>query len=506
MEYIIVQAGGKGSRMGKLTSNKPKALISINGTPLLLHLLRLHEKTKFIVIADYKYEVMESYLNCFAPARTELVKAHGKGTCAGINMAMERIPAATSFSIVWSDLYFESPIELTSVNQHAANWIGLSNTFSCRWQFDDHSLHEAESDRKGVAGVFVFKSKEQLAGLPDEGEFCRFLQKSGVRFKPFYLQDMREIGTLAGYEEFIKFLPRTRPFNEIKYLDSSVEKMPRDKMGAELAVFERNWYRATSSFRWDFVPEVFSFEPVFVMERIDGLPLHETNISLAEKEAVLTLIVSRLKEIHQAFPSFPVQGWKNDYEAILGKSRRRLDSIRSLLPNVEVDYYYINGRKCINFYKHWTILEELACRYYPKNYRFIHGDPTFSNILYDIRKARLCFIDPRGYYGREKLFGDVDYDWAKLYYSISGNYDQFNCGNFDLDMKSGEITLNIRSNGWEDLLSAFFAQVECDRMKIDFLHAIIWLSLTSYTWNDYDAVCAAFFNGIYHMQCLYEKG
>jgi len=367
-------------------------------------------------------------------------------------------------------------------------------------------LLEAKSDRSGIAGVFGFKSKEELAGLPNEGEFCRFLQQSGVKFSPFYLQNTKEIGSQAGYDEFVKFLPRTRPFNEIKYHVSSVEKTPRDKMGAELAVFERNWYKATSSLRWDFVPKVYSYEPKLVMERIDGLSLYETNLSHAEKEAVLTLIVNRVKEIHKAFPSRSVQGWENDYEAILGKTRNRLDSIRSLLPNVEADYYYINTRKCINFYKHWNILKEFAYRHYPDNYRLIHGDPTFSNILYDNRTARPCFIDPRGYYGREILFGDVDYDWAKLYYSIAGNYDQFNCGHFNLDMNSGKITLSIRSNGWEHLISSFFAQAECDRVKIEFLHAIIWLSLTSYVWNDYDAVCAAFFKGIYHMQSIYEKG
>ena len=38
VEYIIVQAGGKGTRMEYLTENKPKALVPIGNRPMLFHL------------------------------------------------------------------------------------------------------------------------------------------------------------------------------------------------------------------------------------------------------------------------------------------------------------------------------------------------------------------------------------------------------------------------------------------------------------------------------------
>ena len=40
MEYIIVQAGGKGTRLGRLTQNKPKALVPVENLPMLFHLFR----------------------------------------------------------------------------------------------------------------------------------------------------------------------------------------------------------------------------------------------------------------------------------------------------------------------------------------------------------------------------------------------------------------------------------------------------------------------------------
>ena len=114
--------------------------------------------------------------------------------------------------------------------------------------------------------------------------------------------------------------------------------------------------------------------------------------------------------------------------------------------------------------------------------------------------VRPILIDPRGYFGKTKFYGDVDYDWAKLYYSLVGNYDQFNRKNFSLDIKEKEVELMIVSNNWQDLAQDFFDMTGADKKKIKLLHAIIWLSLTTYAWEDYDAICGAFYKGLLELQ------
>ena len=37
IKYVIIQAGGKGIRMGRYAENKPKCLVEINSKPLLLY-------------------------------------------------------------------------------------------------------------------------------------------------------------------------------------------------------------------------------------------------------------------------------------------------------------------------------------------------------------------------------------------------------------------------------------------------------------------------------------
>lgn len=61
-----------------------------------------------------------------------------------------------------------------------------------------------------------------------------------------------------------------------------------------------------------------------------------------------------------------------------------------------------------------------------------HGDPCFSNALYNNATRTLKFIDPKGADSEEELWMNPYYDIAKLSHSICGRYDFFNNGLFDI--------------------------------------------------------------------------
>ena len=139
--------------------------------------------------------------------------------------------------------------------------------------------------------------------------------------------------------------------------------------------------------------------------------------------------------------------------------------------------------------------------YFPKKFKLIHGDCTFSNIM--LKEDTIpILIDPRGYFGTTEFYGDVAYDWVKLYYSIVSDYDQFNLKRFDLIINENEVTLKIQTNGWKELECDFFDMLgsEVDKRQMKLLLAITWLSLTTYAWEDYDSICGAFYNGIYYLE------
>ncbi len=87
-----------------------------------------------------------------------------------------------------------------------------------------------------------------------------------------------------------------------------------------------------------------------------------------------------------------------------------------------------------------------------------------------------------------------------MYYSISGNYDQFNNKKFVLDILDDEVELKIESSGYSELTDYYLSLIpNCDKEKIELLHAIIWLSLSTYAWEDYDSICGAFYNGLIYL-------
>ena len=69
-----------------------------------------------------------------------------------------------------------------------------------------------------------------------------------------------------------------------------------------------------------------------------------------------------------------------------------------------------------------------------RKYKYVkvigHGDPCFSNTLYDKSTKLLKFIDPKGALKEDDLWTNPYYDIAKLSHSICGLYDFFNNGNY----------------------------------------------------------------------------
>lgn len=173
-EYIIVQAGGKGTRMEYLTSNKPKALVPIKNLPMIFHLFKKYPDKKFIIIGDYKIDVLKSYLEVFAEVKYLVVDARGKqGTCAGINDALELIPNKEAFMLIWSDLVLSDDFTISITE---SNCIGLSKDFTCRWRYENGEFEEVPSENTGVAGLFIFKEKSIISDVPTSGEFVRWLK------------------------------------------------------------------------------------------------------------------------------------------------------------------------------------------------------------------------------------------------------------------------------------------------------------------------------------------
>lgn len=509
MEYIIIQAGGKGTRLGYLTENKPKALVPVDNLPMLFHLFRKYPNKRFIIIADYKKEVMREYLSAFADVTYQIVDATQTGTCAGVEEALRLLPENQPFMLIWSDLIlsdtFELPEEYQDEKYPQHDYIGLSQTFSCRWKYENEIFKEERSKIYGVAGLFLFTDKQKLQGIPKSGELVRWMQKQQKKYKEIGLAQTREFGVLEEYKKLEQ--AKCRPFNRITVEGDILTKTPIDEQGRKLAIYEHDWYEKAKHLGISILPKIYETSPLR-MEYIKGKNIYDGTYSREEKESILEMLVYALQKLHLA-EQIPTDTFSLK-EAYYSKTMKRLSAIEDLVPFAREKEIVVNGKCCRNIYYHKRELEKrlenLRCR----QFSFIHGDCTFSNLMVRENGAPVL-LDPRGYFGYTRLFGDELYDWAKLYYSIVGNYDPFNLGKFHLEIGGGygaadsklpygEVALQIESNGWEDMEQRFFELTQTDPYEIKLLHAVIWLSLTTYAWQDYDSICGAFYNGLYYLE------
>lgn len=498
VKSIIIQAGGRGSRMEVLTKNKPKALVPVNNLPMIFHLFLKYPDKRFIIIGDYKYDVLERYLKEFADVDYQLVCGTGyEGTCAGISNALSFIDVNERFMLIWCDLVL--PDEYTIPNSEE-NIIGISKDFSCRWKYENGEFAEEKSDHHGVAGLFIFKNKGEISrfgGVPADGEFVRWLRDAGIKFEEQALFKVREYGLYSEWEKLPKM--RCRPFNKIIIDGDKIIKQGIDEQGKKLAEKEVAWYKKLEGKSFKAIPSIYTYQPLS-MELITGKNIYEyTYLSIEQKKYILGRIVDCLKCVHHLeTSSYDEISYRDAY---LDKTYNRLKKVRHLVPFADNPTIKINGRLCRNIFYHKEEVESMIMQYAPKEFVLLHGDCTFSNIMLR-NDMDPVLIDPRGYFGKTEFFGDAAYDWAKLYYSLFSNYDQFNLKRFSLDIKEDEVQLDIVSNNWEDMEEYFYelleGEVTCQQLKI--LLAVIWLSLTTYVWEDYDSICGAFYNGIYYLE------
>lgn len=490
-KYIIIQAGGKGTRLQHLTTNKPKGIVPVNNLPMIFHLFNKYQDKKFIIICDYLHEVLEKYLKVFATVDYQCVIATSKGTCAGIKEAIDLIPNNEPFMISWSDLIFDNQFDENVVNGNA---IGTPIDFECRWSYVNGELKEERSVENGVAGVFFFENKAVIDDVPPEGEFVRYLSTKNINFQDVRLIGVKEVGTLLAYSAEQKDNV-CRPFNKIEIKGNKLYKYAITEQGRKIAVEEINWYKyALNHLDNRYIPKIYSLDPL-CLEYINGKNAFKIALDNKQKENILKNCINGLKYLHQ-IEQVPAHQ-ESIYKCYYQKTWDRLDKVQDLIPFGNNEKMIINERTYINPFFLKDKINTIINNHFmnEKQFYFIHGDPTLSNIIVK-PDLSIVFIDPRGYFGETKLYGDRYYDYAKLYYSFIGNYDQFNNKNFLLDIYKDKVELSIKSSGYEFLEDKFFKEIpEIEPRKIKFLHALIYLSLTTYAWEDYDSICGAFYNG-----------
>jgi len=501
--YVIVQAGGRGTRLRHHTWNKPKCLVSVRGKPLLYHMFDVFPGSKFLIIGDYAYEQLEGYLKANDPGvEFELIRASEKGTASGIARALEEIPSSASVVLTWSDLIIKKLPVFPDTDRPV---VCTTSAFTCRWSVREASeegggLREITASSRGVAGIFFFQRASKFRAPPSSGEFVKWFAKEFSEYEILDCPELEELGDFSAIEKANETSGFCRFFNRVEISETHVKKTVIDPDYNSLHQHEVAWYKHAADLGFRRTPKIISNEPL-IMERLKGRHAYEmTELTEREKRAVLCDYLDSLTQLHdKSSIQAPPQGIRQVY---LEKTLSRVDGIKLLVPGSQRESLTINGKKCRNLFhqRHAHVLqdvvEELAVKYFVP----IHGDATFSNTLVD-DNLRVWFFDPRGYFAEPGIYGDALYDFAKVYYSAVGGYDLFNRRKFKLhlDYETVEILMDdpVFAKAAKSVFRDYFGR---DLAKIEALHSLIWLALSGYVKDDLDSVIGAYYSGLYWME------
>ena len=493
--HIIVQAGGRGSRLRHHTWNKPKCLVSVKGKPLLYHLFEKFPQAQFHIIGDYAYDQLEKYLQVNSPGvEYTLRKTNEKGTCSGIAEALKLIPEEDELIITWSDLIINDFPEMPETDLPV---VITTHAFTCRWTIDNGKLVEVPGDR-GIPGLFYASKSKYFPEPPAEGEFVKWFSKNVEKFETVDCEDLEELGEFSTIETENDRSGFSRFFNEVKILETTVEKRAIDPKYSNLINNELNWYKSINDLGFRRIPRILSNEK-YVMERIQGRHAYQMHdLTDREKRAVMADYLDSLTVLHDLGTK---QTEENDViETYINKTINRVREVQGIIPNFDKSSMTINGVKCKNIFSDLAIFDQFKNLLMPKIFTPTHGDPTFSNSLID-ENLRTWYIDPRGYFHKPGIWGDPMYDFAKVYYSAVGGYDQFNRRKFKLHIDNETVEILYEEplffKTGQDIFRDFFGS---DLQKIKILHGLIWLALSGYAKDDIDSVIGSFYLGLYWLE------
>ena len=252
------------------------------------------------------------------------------------------------------------------------------------------------------------------------------------------------------------------------------------------------------------IPKIYIFEHNgYMMEYLqDYVPLFKVyqNFHNKKKDKVKNKIYEELTNLHNHSRIYvsKEEYINNLLIEIEKKLYERYESIKLITNN----YKYIKKINNMEYISFEVLLEKIKKDILSKvndfdKYYFvpIHGDCQFNNILIN-ENDDIIFIDPRGYYGNQNIFGIPEYDFAKVLFALSG-YDEFD----NSDVNSLTIlndNINIKVNFLDDNI--------LNNNKIPTLLMLsIWLGNASCFINNENKMITSYFISLYLGTLYYKK-
>lgn len=496
------------------------AMIPMDGRPSLHYITDQHPGASFLVATHEAAEDVVAYVDQHIEVAKVNVVDVGNTRSLGETIlkaldSQEELPtnlvvhfadtAIPGLSITGDCLYY-------SVIDEVYRWTTFSSDDAGRIiAINEKETNKActKTDNKVFVGIFSIANVGSFRGILEQclvhpGEvdpFYHALQQYSYLHPIIFCPtvDWLDFGHLDTYYESRKKLSSScREFNTIS-VDSQRGRITKTSRNAKKLVDEISWYLKLPGELQHIAPRVFTCDldpdaPRVEMEFYGYPVLNDLYLYGHLDLGTWSRIFKSITQAFQDLAGFQLSSSSLDelqmsrLEVFQTKSLERINLYRNC-PEfawaVKGDIT-VNGKKVMALDEIVASLPEVLKKaeiYGEADFSIIHGDPCFSNILYDPRNSIVRMVDPRGSFGSHDIYGDPRYDWCKLNHSIEGDYDFLVNGLFHFDRNGGHAVLKpnlskrheaIKQVYLERLLQHFG---EAEHRRIRLLESLLFLSM-----------------------------
>ena len=542
---LVILAASKKVQDYVTVFNTVPSLIPFNGRPLIYQII-LNFIEKFdgpIFIALPKGEErIEKFLNGTFAKRAQIFYNYIESakpneqskTLKSILNLMARIEDCPNRAIIANgDVYFELPEELPAGEKVAYVTDYVTNDKYSSFTRDDSGVHFLEIGRSAEAakekfidcGVYSIENwgnllKENFNGKGSVGKLLTELYSKDLRLE--VIDNWVDLGHVDSSAKISTKILGTRVFNTIK-VDEKKGLLTKSSSKQFKILQEINYYLKLPKVLSIYFPRLYDFDlgkkASYSIEYYPYKTLSEYFVMYEIPLETWEVIFKKIVNVYQDFLNITLKNPPKEYveKIYLEKLFDRISAVpknTKLWSTLNEKYIEVNGEKLKGWESFLPLIKKVVAELSenPSN-SVIHGDLCFSNILYDPPSGVIKFIDPRGEFYEEGIYGDFHYDWAKFLHSVDGGYDFIIHRMYSLE-EGAPNTFNFELFQTENVkkvktifisvLNEMFSETEIKRLLV--LEAMLFLSMLPLHGDDPDRQLAFYITALKTLKKATEFG
>ncbi|MBS4438573.1 capsular biosynthesis protein [Campylobacter vulpis] len=315
------------------------------------------------------------------------------------------------------------------------------------WAYLDEEFNLTHGGGGGriLAGAFCFSDARLLAKhlIKNHYDFVKGIKSYSKERKMRAIENETwlDFGLMTNYFHSKKIISTQRGFNTMQVSQNYIVK---NSSWTEKIKAEKAWFKNLPTPLLIYVPKFFTKKDGYALEYLYHNTLSELFVFGSLPDFIWRKIFLSIKDFLNLCHTFKSEGRLN-----FNYKEKTLSRLKEFSKQRNID---LNKPFILNHTPKPSLNELVAqtSEILPniKEFSLIHGDFCFSNIMYDFRSGLIKTYDPRGmdFDSKISIFGDKNYDLAKLAHSIFGLYDFIVAGFYECELKGYELDFKLEIN------------------------------------------------------------